>query len=254
MPAANSPRPIPPIGRWRRAGSRWSTPSSPGPVGVKLLAYLRERLDAGAVIFPPQPLRALELTPPEEVRVVILGPGPVPRPRPGRRAGVLGGARRAAAAFAAQHLQGTAARPRYAAAGLPEPGRQPGEMGRAWGPVAQHLPHGGGGPGRQPFGARLGGPDRRGDPPGGRARPAGPLHAVGRPCPEQAGVDRYKSSQNTGGQPSLAFVRPATPAAPSSAAAISARPAPGGRRNPWGRFSKGADFVRESKALGKRPE
>ncbi|MDN8614690.1 uracil-DNA glycosylase [Variovorax ginsengisoli] len=47
-----------------------------GPVGVKLLAYLRERLDAGAVIFPPQPLRALELTPPEEVRVVILGQDP----------------------------------------------------------------------------------------------------------------------------------------------------------------------------------
>ena len=44
--------------------------------GQKLLAFLRERLDAGAVIFPPQPLRALELTPPEEVRVVILGQDP----------------------------------------------------------------------------------------------------------------------------------------------------------------------------------
>ena len=32
---------------------------------------MQARLDAGAVIFPPQPLRALELTPPEEVRVVI---------------------------------------------------------------------------------------------------------------------------------------------------------------------------------------
>jgi len=47
-----------------------------GPVGVKLLGYLRERLAAGAVIFPPQPLRALELTPPEQVRVVILGQDP----------------------------------------------------------------------------------------------------------------------------------------------------------------------------------
>lgn len=47
-----------------------------GPVGQKLLVFLRERLDAGAVIFPPQPLRALELTPPEEVRVVILGQDP----------------------------------------------------------------------------------------------------------------------------------------------------------------------------------
>lgn len=47
-----------------------------GPVGQKLLSFLDERLRAGAVIFPPQPLRALELTPPEEVRVVILGQDP----------------------------------------------------------------------------------------------------------------------------------------------------------------------------------
>ena len=45
-------------------------------VGVKLQGFLRERLVAGAVIFPPQPLRALELTPPEQVRVVILGQDP----------------------------------------------------------------------------------------------------------------------------------------------------------------------------------
>ncbi|MCU4121741.1 uracil-DNA glycosylase [Variovorax sp. N23] len=44
--------------------------------GVKLQGFLRERLEAGAVIFPPQPLRALELTPPEQVRVVILGQDP----------------------------------------------------------------------------------------------------------------------------------------------------------------------------------
>jgi uracil-DNA glycosylase len=47
-----------------------------GAVGVKLLAFLQDRLDAGAVVFPPQPLRALELTPPESVRVVILGQDP----------------------------------------------------------------------------------------------------------------------------------------------------------------------------------
>jgi len=47
-----------------------------GPVGQKLLEFLRERLKAGAVIFPPRPLRALELTPPEDVRVVILGQDP----------------------------------------------------------------------------------------------------------------------------------------------------------------------------------
>jgi uracil-DNA glycosylase len=44
--------------------------------GQKLLDFLRGRLAEGAVIFPPQPLRALELTPPEQVRVVILGQDP----------------------------------------------------------------------------------------------------------------------------------------------------------------------------------
>lgn len=44
--------------------------------GQQLQAYLRQRLDDGAVIFPPQPLRALELTAPDEVRVVILGQDP----------------------------------------------------------------------------------------------------------------------------------------------------------------------------------
>ena len=47
-----------------------------GATGHKLLAFLRERLAAGAVIFPPQPLRALDLTPLHEVRVVILGQDP----------------------------------------------------------------------------------------------------------------------------------------------------------------------------------
>ena len=44
--------------------------------GQKLLAFLRQRLDAGAAIFPPMPLRALELTPAKNVRVVILGQDP----------------------------------------------------------------------------------------------------------------------------------------------------------------------------------
>ena len=44
--------------------------------GTQLLAFLRQRLAAGAAIFPPQPLRALELTPPDKVRVVILGQDP----------------------------------------------------------------------------------------------------------------------------------------------------------------------------------
>ncbi|MBI3101370.1 MAG: uracil-DNA glycosylase [Burkholderiales bacterium] len=44
--------------------------------GRKLRGFLQARLEAGAAIFPPRPLRALELTPPEEVRVVILGQDP----------------------------------------------------------------------------------------------------------------------------------------------------------------------------------
>ena len=44
--------------------------------GVGLQAFLSERLASQAVIFPPQPLRALDLTPPESVRVVILGQDP----------------------------------------------------------------------------------------------------------------------------------------------------------------------------------
>ncbi len=44
--------------------------------GQSLLAFLQQRLHAGAVIFPPQPLRALQLTPLQAVRVVILGQDP----------------------------------------------------------------------------------------------------------------------------------------------------------------------------------
>ena len=44
--------------------------------GQSLLAFLRQRLADNAVVFPPQPLRALALTPPERVRVVILGQDP----------------------------------------------------------------------------------------------------------------------------------------------------------------------------------
>ena len=44
--------------------------------GQALLGFLGQRLQAGASIFPPRPLRALELTAPEAVRVVILGQDP----------------------------------------------------------------------------------------------------------------------------------------------------------------------------------
>ena len=57
---------------WRALTNDFFTSS----VGVGLLAYLSERLADQTVIFPPQPLRALALTPPEVVRVVILGQDP----------------------------------------------------------------------------------------------------------------------------------------------------------------------------------
>ena len=44
--------------------------------GQGLLAFLQHRLQSGASIFPPSPLRALQLTPCEAVRVVILGQDP----------------------------------------------------------------------------------------------------------------------------------------------------------------------------------
>ena len=44
--------------------------------GVELLTFLADRLGAGAVVYPPSPLRALELTAPDAVRVVILGQDP----------------------------------------------------------------------------------------------------------------------------------------------------------------------------------
>jgi len=44
--------------------------------GRQLLAFLQQRLASGARIFPPQPLRALELTASDSVRVVILGQDP----------------------------------------------------------------------------------------------------------------------------------------------------------------------------------
>lgn len=44
--------------------------------GRNLLDFLTQRLQDGANIFPPQPLRALELTPPSAIHTVILGQDP----------------------------------------------------------------------------------------------------------------------------------------------------------------------------------
>jgi uracil-DNA glycosylase len=44
--------------------------------GLALLAFLRRRIDQGARVLPPQPLRALALTPLQAVHTVILGQDP----------------------------------------------------------------------------------------------------------------------------------------------------------------------------------
>lgn len=44
--------------------------------GLRLSAFIQERLAAGATIYPPRPLRALELTALSSVRAVILGQDP----------------------------------------------------------------------------------------------------------------------------------------------------------------------------------
>lgn len=46
------------------------------PQGRSLTAFLRERIAAGATIFPPRPLRALEVTPLADVHAVVLGQDP----------------------------------------------------------------------------------------------------------------------------------------------------------------------------------
>jgi uracil-DNA glycosylase len=46
------------------------------PEGQRLASFMRSRLDAGATIYPPRPLRALELTPLHSVRAVVLGQDP----------------------------------------------------------------------------------------------------------------------------------------------------------------------------------
>ncbi len=46
------------------------------PQGHKLAEFMRRRLAAGAVVYPPKPFRALELTPLAGVKAVILGQDP----------------------------------------------------------------------------------------------------------------------------------------------------------------------------------
>jgi len=46
------------------------------PAGLELASFIQARLAAGAVIYPPRPFRALEITPLSAVRAVVLGQDP----------------------------------------------------------------------------------------------------------------------------------------------------------------------------------
>ena len=58
---------------WRETVQAFLTTSGPGRA---LSARLQDALAAGAVVYPPEPFRALELTALQAVRVVILGQDP----------------------------------------------------------------------------------------------------------------------------------------------------------------------------------
>ncbi|HQS00470.1 MULTISPECIES: uracil-DNA glycosylase [unclassified Polaromonas] len=86
----NLPKPLPEgIGHGRHL-TRWNPADWPlaadwapevghflaGKTGQQLGAFIEQRLAQGAVIYPPQPFRALALTPLADVEVVILGQDP----------------------------------------------------------------------------------------------------------------------------------------------------------------------------------
>lgn len=75
--------PVPRLTAWEPAAwavaDDWRGMTDPfwaSATGQKLGAWVQQRLAAGAVVYPPQPLRALTLTPLAQVRVVILGQDP----------------------------------------------------------------------------------------------------------------------------------------------------------------------------------
>lgn len=62
---------------WQRSLASFFSSES----GQKLEAFLKSRQEAGAIIYPPRPFYALELTPLSAVRVVIVGQDPYHGPR-----------------------------------------------------------------------------------------------------------------------------------------------------------------------------
>lgn len=79
-----APAPLPPhLREW--VPERWPVADDWRPTvdafwcsapGRQLVEFIRGRLASGAIIYPPQPLRALALTPWADVKVVILGQDP----------------------------------------------------------------------------------------------------------------------------------------------------------------------------------
>jgi uracil-DNA glycosylase len=63
---------------WRLAPGWQSTVDSffASSAGSQLAVFIRDRIAAGAIIYPPRPLRALEVTPLADVHAVILGQDP----------------------------------------------------------------------------------------------------------------------------------------------------------------------------------
>lgn len=60
------------FGAWQPLLDRWAASDA----GRATLAAVDARVNAGAAVYPPEPFRALALTPPDTVRVVILGQDP----------------------------------------------------------------------------------------------------------------------------------------------------------------------------------
>ena len=202
-----------PTGRWRRDWQPVVDEFFGGSgQGQKLIGFLGERLAAGAVIFPPQPLRALRTDAAGRCPRRDPRPGPVSRARPGRGAG-LSVAPGVALPPSLRNIFKELERDLGTPPPVPDPGGslvewarhgvlllntcltveegQPAShSGRGWevltDAVIRHV---------------------------ARGRAAGRLHALGLSCAEQAGPDRYKTSQSADGEPSVAAVGAAAAAA-----------------------------------------
>ncbi len=68
----NAPQTEPLCGEWQ---ALWQS-FAQSDAGLELIAFVAQRLSAGAVVYPSDPLRALRLTPLRDVKVLILGQDP----------------------------------------------------------------------------------------------------------------------------------------------------------------------------------